>query len=74
LSERIIIYEENGKVKEYSCACSNDTLIFEGEFLNGKINGKGKEYDCCGDLIYEDEYLNDIKWNGKGYYENEIIY
>ena len=25
-------------------------LIFEGEYLNGKIDGKGKEYDLYGDL------------------------
>ena len=37
-----IIYElinGNGKVKEY-----NYYLIFEGEYLNGRRNGKGKEY------------------------------
>ena len=29
---------------------------FEGEYLNGKINGKGKEYDDEGNLIFEGEY------------------
>jgi len=45
--------EENGKEKYDS------KLIFEGEYLNGKINGKGKEYsEPFGKLIFEGEYLN----------------
>ena len=43
------------KVKEYDY---NYNLIFEGENLNGKRNGKGKEYSS-GELIFEGEYLND---------------
>ena len=31
--------EKNGKRKEYY----NGNLIFEGEYLNGKSHGKGKE-------------------------------
>ena len=66
---RYIIYESNGKGKEYIRFGCYDFLIFEGEFLNGKRNGKGKEYlgDDCGDgkLIFEGEYLNG-KRNGKG--------
>ena len=42
----------------------NGQLIFEGEYLNGKRNGKGKEY-CGSWLIFEGEYLNGKK-NGKG--------
>ena len=33
-------------------------LIFEGEYLNGQRNGKGKKYDRYGNLIFEGEYLN----------------
>ena len=41
-------------------------MIFEGKYLNGRRNGKGKEYDILGfDLIYEGGYLNGEK-NGKG--------
>ena len=43
-----------GKVKEYY----DDKLNFEGEYLNGKKSGKGKDYDYQGDLIYKGEYLN----------------
>ena len=42
-------------------------MIFEGEYLNGKRNGKGKEYNINGKLIFQGEYLNGKRWNGKGY-------
>ena len=42
----------------------SNILIFEGEYLNGEKNGKGKEYDSDGILIYEGEYLNGER-NGK---------
>ena len=71
---RYIIYDSNGKGKEYNY---EDELIFEGEYLNGKRNGKGKEYFYNGDIIFEGEYLNG-KRNGKGkeYYNcsNSIKY
>ena len=61
-SGRYLIPEENGKVKEYSSY--NNKLLFEGEYSNGKRNGKGKVYSN-GELIYEGEYKNG-KQNGKG--------
>ena len=37
-------------------------MIFEGEYLDGKIwNGKGKNYDSNGCLIFEGEYKNGLK-------------
>ena len=72
-----LIYElinGNGTVKEY-----NENyyfLIFEGEYLNGQKNGKGKEYYGNGNLFFEGEYLNGQK-NGKGKEyssEGELIY
>jgi len=61
------IRSRNGKCKEY--ILNTKILIFEGEYLNGKRNGKGKKY--C-ELEFEGEYLNGKKWNGKGkeYYDN----
>ncbi len=48
-------------MKEYN---RNWKLIFEGEYLNGKRSGKGKEYDeLNGKLIFEGEYLNGKKDN-----------
>ena len=60
-SGRYIIYE-NGKRKEYDAY--RDILVFEGEYLIGKRNGKGKEY-YDGKLKFEGEYLNGLR-NGKG--------
>jgi len=40
-------------------------LEYEGEYLNGKRNGKGKEYDGDDNLKYEGEYLYGKK-HGKG--------
>ena len=47
-------------------------LIFEGEYLDGKKHGKGKEYNNDGEL-FEVEYLKGKKWNGKGYNNNGEI-
>ena len=72
-SDRYIIFEKNGKGKEYN---KSDTLVFEGEYLNGKRNGKGKEYYYfTGKLEFEGEYSNG-KRNGKGkdYYDGILIY
>ena len=41
-SGRYIIYEKNGKGKEF--LVDDGRLIYEGEYLNGEKNGKGKEY------------------------------
>ena len=40
-------------------------MEFEGEYIFGERNGKGKEYDYFGELVYEGEYLNG-KRSGKG--------
>ena len=54
-----------GIVKEYDSLFPE--LIFEGQYLNGKKNGKGKEYYNKGKLKFEGEYLNGERWNGIGY-------
>ena len=56
-----IIYElnkENDNVKGYNFL---GELEFEGEYLNGKRCGKGKEYYDNGKLKFEGEYLNGNK-------------
>ena len=35
----------------------HNVLEFEGEYLKGKRNGKGKEYDYKGQLEFEGDYL-----------------
>ena len=42
LSQKYIIFETNKKGKEYDSYYGE--LIYEGEYLNGKRNGKGREY------------------------------
>jgi len=37
----------NGKVYEYDC---NGKLIFESQYLNGRIDGKGREYNSNGEI------------------------
>ena len=75
-----IIYEiRNGKgfLKEYSMLGP----LFEGEYVSGERNGKGKEYDR-GTLMYEGEFLNGKKSgkgkeydnNGKVIFEGEYLY
>jgi len=49
-------------------------LIFEGEYINRKRNGKGREYNYNGELEFEGEYLNGER-NGKGkeyYYDGKL--
>ena len=53
---------ENRIGKEYY----NGKLIFEGQYKNDKRNGKGKEYNYKGDVIFEGEYFDNQRWNGKG--------
>ena len=57
-------------VKEYY----EDELIYEGGFLNGERNGKGKEYhvtDRKEKLVFDVEYLNGKKIKGKVYNPNQ---
>ena len=42
LSGKYLVYKKNRKVREYDLL--KEYLIFEGEYLNGKRNGKGIEY------------------------------
>ena len=70
LSQKYIIFEGKGKGKEYEY---DGSLVFEGEYLNAKRNGKGKEYDN-GRLVFEGEYLNGKKnGHGKEYNKNGYI-
>ena len=62
-SKKYLIFETERKSREYNK--DNGYLIYEGEYLNGKRNGKGKEYNYLGELIFEGEYYNG-KRNGKG--------
>ena len=67
-----------GKGNEYN---KDGKIMFEGEYLNGKWNGKGKEYfynnniyyydeKQIKEILFEGEYLNGKRWNGKSIIKN----
>ena len=68
LSQKYIEYFKDGMAKEY--LTESNTLIYEGEYLKGKRNGKGKEYYKNGEIKFIGKYLNGKKWTGK-IYNNE---
>ena len=72
ISGKYLIREnnENGKVYELD----TNKLIFEGEYKDGKKNGKGKEFYEDEHLKFEGEYLNGKKIEGKGYdYNGNLV-
>ena len=63
------IIDGNGKYKDYSYLYGY--LEFDGNLVNGEINGYGKKYYSNGHLNFEGMYLNGIKNGfGKEYYSN----
>ena len=50
-----IKYESKNKGKEYNF--KDDKLLFEGEYLNGKRNEKGKEF-IYDKLLFDGEIFN----------------
>ena len=68
MSMKYIIYEEKNKGKLYDA--DDDKLLYIGEFMNGKKNGKGKEFNDKGKLIFEGEFFKGKRWNGYGFEYN----
>ena len=60
----------NGKVNEY-----DENLRYDGEYLDGKRHGKGKEFNSIGSLIYEGNFSKG-EWNGFGKknINDELVY
>ena len=54
---KYLIFGLNGIGKEYNIYSGK--LIYDGEYLNKKRNGKGKEYYFNGESKFEGEYLYD---------------
>ena len=50
----------------------DDRILFEGEYSNSKINGRGKEYNEKGKLIFEGEYENGKRLTGTENVYDEI--
>ena len=67
-SEYLNGYKVNLKGKEFNNY--NGKLTFEGEYFENKRNGKGKEYDEEGNIIFEGEYAYEHKIRGKEYFQN----
>ena len=69
-------YMEDSDIEKYKNI--KDLIKFEGEYFNGEKNGKGKEYNIEGNLIYEGVYLNDkrkeIKKKGFLYFDDDGYY
>ena len=43
--------------------------------MNDQKNGDGKDYNLDDSLIFDGEYKNGLKWNGKGYNKsNNLVY
>ena len=59
------IIKDNLCMKEYEL--NSNKLMYEGEYSNGKRNGKGKEYYNNGKIKFQGEYLNGKRYKGKGY-------
>ena len=53
----------NGEIKEYDIHKGKLIIVFEGEYRNGRRDGKGREYDKNGKLVYEGQYVNGKKTN-----------
>ena len=48
---------------------------FEGEYLNGKRNGKGKEYNDKGIIVFEGDYVKGTKTGkGKEYVKGRLVF
>ena len=60
------LIDGKGIIKKYD---NFGKLIFEGEYINGELNGKCKQYseENQENILFEGEYLKGKKWNGKGY-------
>ena len=65
ISKRYKLAEANGFGKEY--IKNTEIIIFDGNYLNGRKNGKGKEYYTNGNIKFDGEYLNGKKIKGKGF-------
>ena len=66
------IIEGKGFIKQYYNTSRN--IKYESGYLNGEINGKGKEYydNFNNNLKFEGEFLNGKKWNGYLYIGNTL--
>ena len=63
----------NEKRKEYYSSLYYQKLKYDGEYLDKKRHGKGKEYNFNYRLLFEGEYLYGKRWDGIIYDNNHKI-
>ena len=67
-------YFNNGKVFNKFIESDNE-ILYDGEYKNNLKEGKGKEFNKKGNLLYIGEFMNGYRYKGKEYNENgEIIF
>ena len=72
ISGKYKIDGKNGNGIEFSLR--DNSILFEGEYVNGKRNGNGKEYNNE-KLIFEGKYVNGKKYGiGKEFNNEKIIF
>ena len=49
-------------------------MLFEGENINNRKNGIGKEYHDSGRLMFRGEFLYGYRKKGKYYIKNQLEY
>ena len=54
---------------------NNGNIHYEAStFLNEYKYGNGKEYDCCNQLIYDGDWINNMKTGYGKIYKNNLLY
>ena len=61
---------ENGIRNGYGKLYENDILVYEGEWVNNKYDGKGKLYFKNGNVKYDGNWCNGKEVSGINYFEN----
>ena len=62
---KYVVIDKSNHAKEIEYINNREYVAFEGDYLNGQRNGKGKEYLYDGSLLFEGEYKNG-KRTGRG--------
>ena len=62
-------YYSNGKVINKYVELNNE-ILYEGEYNNNLKQGKGKEYNKNGKILFVGEFMNGYRYKGKEFNEN----
>tara|TARA_Y100000741_G_scaffold336681_1_gene295464 strand:- start:214 stop:765 length:552 start_codon:yes stop_codon:yes gene_type:complete len=70
MNEKYIGNLENNIRTGYGKLYNNDILVYEGEWINNKYDGKGRLYFKNGNVKYDGNWCNGEKVSGINYFEN----